>query len=177
MQLGTVAIKHDHQVYLRAAVAEAAAAYAGGDFPAGAVLVDEQGMIVTRSRNSVLSAGSLAAHAELSVMLAAQRELSARHWATTLYCSLEPCIMCFGAAVLHRVAAIVWAQNDYWAGATGSYNFASSYLMARGCHLVAEPYLDLRELSASMVRRFLTKRRPDLVRRVLDPPPATTRQT
>ncbi|HYR68271.1 MAG TPA: tRNA adenosine(34) deaminase TadA [Candidatus Dormibacteraeota bacterium] len=105
---------------MEAALAEARAAAAEGEVPVGAVVVWDGG-IVGRGHNRVESTQDPTAHAEIiAIGAAAQTVKTWRLDDATLYVTLEPCHMCAGAAVLARVARIVYGARDPKAGACGS---------------------------------------------------------
>jgi tRNA(adenine34) deaminase len=106
--------------YMRLALAEAEKAVACGETPVGAVLV-LGGEVIARAHNMRETWQDPTAHAEAIVL----REASARlgRWRlqnTTLYVTLEPCLMCAGALVLARVNRLVYGCRDPKAGALGS---------------------------------------------------------
>jgi tRNA(adenine34) deaminase len=88
--------------------------------PVGAVVV-VQGTVVGRGHNQREALADPTAHAEvLALRHAAQQLGSWRLTDATLYVSLEPCIMCVGAAVLSRIQRLVFGCHDPKAGACGS---------------------------------------------------------
>jgi tRNA(adenine34) deaminase len=106
---------------MRAALAEAEAAGAGGDVPVGAVVLDDAGTIVARGRNRREAAGDPTAHAELEAIRAAAH--AAGGWrldGLTLVVTLEPCTMCAGAITNARLSRLVFGAADPRAGAVGS---------------------------------------------------------
>jgi len=110
----------EHERWMHEALEEARAAAAAGEIPVGAVVV-WQGHIIGRGRNRREELKDPTAHAEL---LALREAAAARGgWrlgGTTLYCTLEPCCMCAGAAVNARVERLVYGLRDPKAGAAGS---------------------------------------------------------
>src|SRR5881275_695234 len=90
-------------VFMRSALAEAVAAGAAGEVPVGAVLVRGEDIIATGS-NKPISACDPTAHAEIEALRAGARTLGGyRLTDTTLYVTLEPCVMCAAAIVHARV--------------------------------------------------------------------------
>ncbi len=81
-------------------------ALARGDLPVGAVVVDKHGAIIGEGSNSKRCAHL---HAELIAMEAACHTGIGRLDGATLYVTLEPCLMCLGAAMLQRLDTIVYA--------------------------------------------------------------------
>jgi tRNA(adenine34) deaminase len=109
--------------FMEQALAEARTALAAGEVPVGAVIVSK-GEIVARGYNQPISAHDPTSHAEIVAMRGAAQQLSNyRLPGTTLYCTLEPCVMCAGAIVHARIARLVFGARDPKAGAAGSiYN-------------------------------------------------------
>lgn len=106
---------------MRAALAEAELAAAGGDVPVGAVVVDAAGELIGRGHNQREAAGDPTAHAEIVALRAAAASVGGWRLAgCTLVVTLEPCSMCAGAAVLARVDRVVYGAIDPKAGAAGS---------------------------------------------------------
>ena len=104
-----------------AALAEARAALATGDVPIGAVVLDPAGAVVATGRNVREAHADPTGHAEVVALRAAAA--SRGEWrleGCTLVVTLEPCTMCAGAAVLSRVARVVFGAFDEKAGAVGS---------------------------------------------------------
>ena len=104
------------------ALYEAEQALHVGDYPVGAALTIN-GELVGQARNSILTETQTTAHAEqklLSSNSAQLRQLIREDEAydICLYTTLEPCLMCLGVAVLHRVTRIVIACPDPHGGAT-----------------------------------------------------------
>jgi tRNA(adenine34) deaminase len=91
-----------------------------GEVPVGAVVVRE-GSIVGRGRNRMRETGNPLAHAEMEAIADALARLNvARLDGDTLYVTLEPCPLCAGAALLTRLARVVFGAWDSRLGALGS---------------------------------------------------------
>jgi tRNA(adenine34) deaminase len=106
---------------MRLALHEARAALATDDVPIGAVVVDAGGGVVGRGRNVREAEADPTGHAEVVALREAARARGEwRLEGCTLVVTLEPCTMCAGAAVLSRVARVVFAAYDPKAGAVGS---------------------------------------------------------
>jgi tRNA(adenine34) deaminase len=105
---------------MQEALHEARKALAVQDVPVGAVVVHE-GSIIGRGHNQREALADPTAHAEILALRQAAQHLS--NWRlidTVLYVTLEPCIMCVGAAVLGRISSLVYGCQDPKAGACGS---------------------------------------------------------
>jgi len=106
--------------FLRAALERARAAAAEGEVPVGAVLV-HGARIIAAGHNAPISSHDPTAHAEIEALRAAGRALgSYRLTDTTLYVTLEPCVMCASAMVHARVRRLVFGAWDPRAGGAGS---------------------------------------------------------
>ncbi|MDE2135941.1 MAG: tRNA adenosine(34) deaminase TadA [Gammaproteobacteria bacterium] len=106
--------------FMRAALTHAAAAGERGEVPVGAVLV-RGGQIIATGGNSPVASHDPTAHAEVEALRAGGRALgSYRLTDTTLYVTLEPCVMCAAAMVHARVRRLVFGAFDPRAGAAGS---------------------------------------------------------
>jgi tRNA(adenine34) deaminase len=106
---------------MRSALDEAVLAPVVGDVPIGAIVVDEDGLVLGRGHNVREAEADPVGHAELLALREAGRALGSwRLSGCTLVVTLEPCAMCAGASVLARVDRIVYAASDPKAGAVGS---------------------------------------------------------
>ena len=106
--------------FMRMALEQATTAEAGGEVPVGAVLVYNNEVIATGANHPIASHDPTA-HAEIVALRAGGRALgSYRLTDTTLYVTLEPCVMCASAIVHARVRRLVFGAWDPRAGAAGS---------------------------------------------------------
>ncbi len=104
-----------------AALEQGRLAMAGGDVPIGAVVLDADGVIIGRGHNVREADGDPTGHAEIVALRSAAAMVGEwRLEGCTLVVTLEPCTMCAGAAVLARVARVVFGAYDEKAGAVGS---------------------------------------------------------
>ena len=105
---------------MRHALALAERARAAGEVPVGAVLVKD-GAILAEGWNCPIATHDPTAHAEIMALRAAGLSLeNYRLVETTLYVTLEPCVMCMGAIVHARVQRVVYGATDPKRGAAGS---------------------------------------------------------
>jgi tRNA(adenine34) deaminase len=105
---------------MRAAIEQAELARAAGEVPVGAVLVID-GEIVGRGYNQPISANDPTAHAEVMALRdAGLHQANYRLPGSTLYVTLEPCVMCCGAIMHARVERVVFGARDPKTGAAGS---------------------------------------------------------
>lgn len=102
------------------AIERAREAEGHGDVPIGAV-VARGGELLSAAGNERELRRDPTAHAELLAIRAAAEALGGwRLPGTTLYVTLEPCVMCAGAIVLARIPTVVYGAPDPKAGAAGS---------------------------------------------------------
>lgn len=105
---------------MRAALGLAREAGAAEEVPVGAVVVVD-GEIVGRGFNQPILGKDPTAHAEVMALRDAARRLgNYRLPGSTLYVTLEPCVMCTGAIMHARVARVVYGARDPKTGAAGS---------------------------------------------------------
>jgi tRNA(adenine34) deaminase len=110
----------EDETWMNLALEEADRAAESGDVPVGAVIVDEQGILLSRGRNRRELEGDPTAHAEVDALRRAATRVG--HWRIegTLYVTLEPCVMCAGALLNARMRRVVYGALDPKAGATQS---------------------------------------------------------
>lgn len=102
------------------ALKEAEKAQEKGEVPVGAVIVLND-KTVSRGHNTKETTDDPTAHAEILTLKKAAKKLSSwRLTGSTLYVTLEPCLMCMGGVIQARVARLVIAAMDPKAGACGS---------------------------------------------------------
>ncbi len=91
-----------------------------GEVPVGAVLVLNE-IEIGSGLNQPIAEHDPTAHAEIAALRDAARHLgNYRLTGTTLYVTLEPCVMCAGAIIHARVARVVYGAADPKTGAAGS---------------------------------------------------------
>jgi tRNA(adenine34) deaminase len=105
---------------MQAALREARRAADEQEVPVGAVVVHD-GRIIGRGHNQREMLHDPTAHAEMIAITAAAAALEGwRLDETTLFVTLEPCLMCAGAIVNARIPRVVYGAADPRAGACGS---------------------------------------------------------
>jgi tRNA(adenine34) deaminase len=142
---------------MRIALDEARAAVQHGDVPVGAVVL-HQGVVVAQRHNERELTNDPTAHAEVLALRDASAALGSwRLDECTLVVTLEPCVMCAGAAINSRIARVVFGAADLKAGATGSlYNVASD---PRINHNPLLTHGVLATESATLLQEFFQQRR------------------
>ena len=107
----------DEERYMRLALDEALRAETLGEVPIGAVLVKD-GVVIASGCNQPIQAEDPTAHAEIQAIRAGAAALgNYRLTGTTLYVTIEPCLMCVGALIHARVAVVVYGAAEPRSGA------------------------------------------------------------
>lgn len=108
------------EYYMQQALALAERAAEQGEVPVGAVLVKDDSM-VAQGWNQPIGLCDPTSHAEINALRAGAKVLdNYRLLDTTLYVTLEPCVMCIGAILHARVGRLVFGASDPKAGAVSS---------------------------------------------------------
>lgn len=108
------------QRFMGMAYNEALEAFDRDEVPVGAVVVHEN-RIIGRGHNRTIELHDATAHAEMIALSAAYEYF--KDWRLEnawLFCTLEPCAMCAGAAMLSRIGTIVYGAPDPKFGSCGS---------------------------------------------------------
>jgi tRNA(adenine34) deaminase len=145
------------EVFMRQALDLAREAAAADEVPVGAVVVVD-GEVVGRGFNQPISRRDPTAHAEIVALRdASQRIGNYRLPGSTLYVTLEPCVMCSGAVMHARVARVVYGASDPKTGAAGSV--VDLYGEARLNHHALIEGGILADESAALLSAFFAARR------------------
>ena len=117
-----------HNRFMQQAIIEAQQAAREDEVPVGAILVSQNGTVLANTHNQTITLCDPTAHAEiLAIRSAAQGLGNFRLLNTTLYVTIEPCIMCMGALLHARVSKIIYGATDPKWGAAGScYNLSAA---------------------------------------------------
>ena len=111
---------NNHEYYMQIALEEAKKAYEQGEVPVGAVLVVD-GVVVAKNHNRREKEQQALNHAELLVIKeSCEKQGFWRLDNSTLYSTVEPCVMCSGCAVQARIENIVYGAKDLKYGCCGS---------------------------------------------------------
>ena len=103
---------NNHEYYMRKAFIQAEIAYQNDEVPVGCVIVF-QDKIIAKGQNLCEKLIDFTAHAEMQALTAASNFIQNKYLnECTLYVTLEPCVMCAGAAFWTRIGAIVYGAED-----------------------------------------------------------------
>jgi tRNA(adenine34) deaminase len=147
----------DHEHWMRHALALAREAAEAGEVPVGCVVV-AGGEIIGMGRNSPLESLDPTAHAEMvAIRQAAFAAGNYRLTDATLYCTLEPCVMCAGALVMARVPTLVFGARDLrFGGVRAKFQIADSPLLNHRVEVV-EGVLGVE--ATALLQKFFSERR------------------
>lgn len=106
-----------HHEHLRRAVRLALEAERLGNLPIGACLTLENEVVAEAGNAVLVPLYHPGRHAEIEALKLVPPALWPRSREMTLYTTLEPCVMCMGAALLHGVGAVVFGARDTEGGA------------------------------------------------------------
>ncbi len=145
---------------MRIALEEARRAGEEGEVPIGAILVSA-GEIIGRGRNRPIALSDPTAHAEIQALReGGMRVGNYRLPGSTLYVTLEPCIMCAGAILQARVGRLVFGNEDPKGGAVSSlYSLLED---GRLNHRVEVTSGVLQAECQELLRRFFRERRKNI---------------
>ena len=143
--------------FMNEALAEARDAAAAGEVPIGAILVHED-KIIARSGNRTIRDCDPTAHAEMVVLREASRAMgNYRLTGTTLYVTVEPCIMCAGAMIQARVSRLVYGCDDPKGGAVRSCFEVLNHARLNH-HVEVQPGISSNECAAILQSFFASRR-------------------
>ena len=145
--------------FMEMAIKEAEKAMAGGDVPIGCVIVDDvTGAVVAKAFNKKERSLDATAHAEmLCVKKACKVKGDWRLENCSLYVTLEPCPMCFGAILSARIGRVVFGARDLNAGFLGGFcDYSKHNMLNHSVEVVADVLGDECQL---ILRDFFKRRR------------------
>ncbi len=111
---------HNDEYWMRQAITHAKQAEQEGEVPVGALIVIDNEP-VCEGWNKPISLSDPTAHAEIQAIRSATSKTgNYRLENATLYCTLEPCVMCAGAIFHARIQRVIFGAYDPKAGSAGS---------------------------------------------------------
>lgn len=146
------------EYYMHRALDQARLGSEAGEVPVGAVVVAASGEILAAAHNAPVAGHDPCAHAEIQALRAAGRaQGNYRLDGCTLFVTLEPCMMCAGAAVNARLARLVYAAPEPRTG-----------MVESRANLLAQPWFNhqvtvtpgvLAPVSRRLLKHFFAARR------------------
>ena len=103
---------YSEEYFMNEALKEARKALEKDEIPVGAIVVCEN-RIIARAHNLTETLNDVTAHAEMQAFTAAADHLGGKYLAgCTMYMTLEPCVMCAGAAFWTQIGKLVYGTGD-----------------------------------------------------------------
>lgn len=143
-------------------------AYTCQTIPIGAVVVDNEGNIMAEGRNRVFDmessnpmAGTYMAHAEVTALMQLKAKDHPNIRSYSLYTTMEPCPMCFGAMLMMHIYNLKYAARDGFAGAT-ELNDTIDYIKSKAMRIEKGPD-ELEIFQIALQTAFECKRERSLV--------------
>ncbi|MGN1357463.1 MAG: tRNA adenosine(34) deaminase TadA [Succinivibrionaceae bacterium] len=145
--------------FMAIALEEAKIAFQEDEIPIGAVLVKD-GRIIARGHNRTITLKDPTAHAEIQALRSGALILNNyRLPETSLYVTVEPCIMCYGALIHARIGRLIYGAEEYRTGAINSvFNFSNNNLINHRFQVTSGI---LKEECAAIMQEFFRKRREE----------------
>lgn len=138
--------------FMLEALKEAQAAFAAGEVPVGAIIVC-QNRIIARAHNLTERLNDTTAHAEMQAYTSATHYLGGKYLnECTLYVTLEPCVMCAGAAFWTQLGRIVYGADDEKRG----YRLVNSNILHPKTQVTSGV---LAEKSKALLKQFFKEKR------------------
>ncbi len=113
----------EHEIFMKQALHQAEIAFGKGEFPVGCVIVQEGRVIATGARKGTTMKNQFFSevdHAEIRALKALETcDRKFLPEKAVLYCTMEPCLMCFAAIILAGIKKIIFAYEDPMGGGTG----------------------------------------------------------
>jgi tRNA(adenine34) deaminase len=110
-----------HEYFMKEALALAEKAFKEGEFPVGCIIVSEN-RIIARGARKGTSNGAFGEteHAEIIALRTLDNAdpVNSGRDKMTLYCTMEPCLMCFASILLSGIGTVVYAYEDAMGGGT-----------------------------------------------------------
>jgi tRNA(adenine34) deaminase len=148
----------DDQYWMQIALQEAMKAEEEGEVPIGACLISRDGDLLSAAHNRVIGDSDPTAHAEILVLREAAKKIgNHRLLNTTLYTTIEPCVMCAGALVHARIERLVFAAHDERFGAVETiFQLCNSPLLNHRLEITSGV---LAEESRQIIKKFFLRLR------------------
>lgn len=145
--------------FLELALDEAEKALNENTYPVGAIIVDENGNIISKGRNKVHPHQDATAHAEIDAIRNAGESIfnaKINGEKFTIYTSLEPCPMCTGGILFAKIKKVVWLLNDD-IGFGGYKKIKGAKIFDRKfreIEAIEEPYDDLKKRQMELMSKW-----------------------
>ena len=149
--------KMDYNCFMNDALILAKTAMDAGEFPVGCVIVNENKVIASGFRTGTAHKNSTNEidHAEmLALRQLSGVKIDVDNGKTILFCTMEPCLMCFGAIALSGIRTIVYAYEDAMGGGT-NINFSELPPFYKDIQIKIIPHI-LRQESLKLFQTYFS---------------------
>ncbi|MBU1341503.1 MAG: tRNA adenosine(34) deaminase TadA [Proteobacteria bacterium] len=148
----------DDEFYINLAIKEAKKAADIDEVPVGAVIVDKNKTVIGYGYNCPISSNDPTSHAEINAIRMASKALgNYRLVDTTLYVTIEPCIMCMGAIIHARIKRVVFGAKDpNWGAACSLYSMGEDKRLNHHPEIVSGIY---EEKTKQLIKKFFINKR------------------
>ena len=145
------------EYFMKQALVQAENAFSAGEFPVGCVIADTRNILVTGSRLGTSGQHSNEIdHAEIVALRALYDKKAVESTSEmTLYCTMEPCLMCLGAILISGIHRIVYAYEDVMGGGTGC-DLSDLPKLYKDANITIVPHV-LRRQSLELFKTFFAK--------------------
>ena len=151
-------MEQDDEHWMLSAIELAQHAAEQDEVPIGAVIINHKNQLIGEGWNQPIASHDSCAHAEIIALRQAGIHLhNYRLLGTTLYSTLEPCIMCAGAMIHARIKRLVFATPDLKAG--GVISVCQVLDLPQLNHRVQYEYGLCAELSSQLLKNFFKQKR------------------
>ena len=145
----------DYHFFMQKALVQAKKALSAGEFPVGCVMVYQEEILVAGSRMG--TAGNCPNEIDHAEMVALRQlyglDPNIDRSKIILFCTLEPCLMCYGALLLSGIREIVYAYEDVMGGGTRC-DLSKLAPLYKNCPIIITPNILRRESMALLKNYF-----------------------
>lgn len=145
--------------FMEQALKQANSAFSAGEFPVGCVIADQASILAVGSRQG--TSGGQSNETDHAEMVALRRlfeiGINEDNGPLSVYCTMEPCLMCFGAILISGIHRIVYAYEDVMGGGT-SCDLSRLPALYSGVPVEIVPHV-MRDRSLALFKAFFS--RPD----------------
>ena len=147
----------EDEKWMEFALHEALKAENEGEVPVGAIIV-KNNKIIAKGFNQTIQMHDACAHAEVeAIRQAGKNNNNHRLVGSTLYVTLEPCLMCFGAIIQARIDRIVFGAYDPKSSTCSFFQSNKNYLGLNHQLLISSGVLE--KQSSSILKNFFKLKR------------------
>ena len=126
----------EYKKWMKIAIIEATKGEAQGEVPVGAVLV-QNGKLISKAHNQPITLHDATAHAEIQLIRdSGLKQKNYRLPDTTMFITLEPCMMCLGAIYHARISQVVFGAYDLKTGFISSKNNIQEIMIKKNINII-----------------------------------------